>query len=78
MCDVCNFEKINSLRLNGDKAGYTFENKVYVLNSSTVSTISLCYYHDIEFYLMGEARFIKKYPSVLRRIGVHREEVSFY
>lgn len=73
MCDVCNFEEIDTEMLNG-KNKRVSPTQLHQAKGN-ISQLNLCNFHDIEFFLLGERRFIKKYPKLLRKLGLHEEEL---
>ncbi len=78
MCDVCAFENIDSQKLNGKKAGVQTISKIYGARKDSVSSIKLCYIHDIQFFKQGESRFLQTHPKLLRKIGVTRDEIPLF
>ncbi len=61
MCDICKLIEAESKFINGDREGTnTVKLQKYSPQLQT-ATFRLCYIHDIEFFVTGERRFIKKY-----------------
>lgn len=63
MCDVCDVEQIDTIKVNGDK-------KIYKAVLYTVMpedlTVDLCKLHSIQLFIVGEERFLQKNTLLTR------------
>lgn len=57
MCDVCNSEKID-YKMRCGKNDKLYTNKLYMVFKNSTATVKMCYLHDIEFFHLGERRFL--------------------
>ncbi len=77
MCDICNAQGVDFRKWNGHRSAI-ISNRFYSTANSQVSSLNLCYLHDIELFSIGERRLIEKYPVLLRELGTSKEEMNYF
>lgn len=60
LCRVCSLEGIDSEKRNGVKKG-TSKERLYRVYQNRIAVVKLCYLHSIEFFLIGEQRFLQNH-----------------
>lgn len=60
MCDVCKAQGLKSEEVNGPKHRI-ISRKLY-LGGGNETSVTFCYVHDVEYFVMGKNRFLEKYP----------------
>ena len=58
MCDVCNSENVDYKKKCGKK-DRLFTNKFHMVYKNSIAQVKMCYLHDIEFFHVGESRFLR-------------------
>jgi hypothetical protein len=64
MCNVCLIE------LKKKNKGVIINRKI-ILSKKRAADVKLCYVHDIEFFVMGEASFFNKYKKYAQWLKQH-------
>lgn len=59
-CDVCRLYKLSDRHLNGAKVFYEYP-RLYTYYQRHRARLTLCHYHSIDLFRMGERRFLESY-----------------
>lgn len=65
MCDVCNSENINYKERCG-KHDKLYVNKFHLVYKNSTAAVKMCYLHDIEFFHLGERRFLMDHINLAK------------
>ncbi|MBT3984642.1 MAG: hypothetical protein HOE90_25015 [Bacteriovoracaceae bacterium] len=77
MCDACRSLNLNPEKINGqDRAAYQKISNIYGLSPTETLQVSLCYFHDVELFTLGEKRFMEKLQDLKRDIMYNKSKYT--
>lgn len=68
MCDVCESYRKDYLFSNGDDHTHLAVHRFVQVYPSAPALVKLCYIHDIEYFMLGEKKFLMKHLAFLRAL----------
>ena len=75
MCDVCKAMNIDTVVLNGpDNVEETA--KLYRVYKDGPAKITICRFHSIQLFILGEKHFLLQNRAFMRALGEHKGKFS--
>lgn len=73
MCDVCRNYNLNWKQINGPLKPLE-QQRLYTFYHRHRARLSLCHYHAVDLFHLGERRFLERYNRLAHDLMAHKQQ----